>query len=191
MVVPTSFPMSNARPQSNTKVDYTVTATAGADGLKNAKLVDTPVRGIAIDAATVKVMVDGHACQNPDIAVADDGTLTANLADVAANAKVEMTYTATIDADGTLAGRGLTNTVVLTGDGLEDGLTARATVTPTAPGKALGLTGDALAGSAGAIVAACRNLGYHGRGLRRGQEEADGGSRGVARERMPEAPFMA
>lgn len=158
MVVPTSFPMSNARPQSNTKVDYTVTATAGADGLKNAKLVDTPVRGIAIDAATVKVMVDGQAVDNPDIAVADDGTLTANLGDAASGAEVEMTYTATIDADGTLAGRGLTNTVVLTGDGLEDGLTARATVTPTAPGKTLGLTGDAMAGSAGAIVAAAGTL---------------------------------
>lgn len=168
--------VSDARPQSNTKVDYTVTATAGADGLKNAKLVDTPVRGIAIDAATVKVAIDGQAVDNPDIAVADDGTLTANLGDVAAGAEVEMTYTATIDADGTLAGRGLTNTVVLTGDGLEDGLTARATVTPTAPGKTLGLTGDALAGSAGAIVAAAGTLAIMAAGYAVGKKKLTEGA---------------
>lgn len=66
--------------------------------------------------------------------------------------------TVKVMVDGTLAGRGLTNTVTLTGEGLDDGLTARATVTPAAPGKALGLTGDALAGSAGAIVAAAGTL---------------------------------
>lgn len=149
--------VSNARPQSGATVDYTIAAAAGADGIKGAKLVDKPDAGIAIDDATIKLAIDGKAVEKPEYSFAADGTLTVAVGDLAADSKVELSYSALVDAEGKLAGREVANVATLTGEGL-DGLDARATVVPVMPGKSLGKTGDALAGNGPAAIMAAGTL---------------------------------
>ena len=111
--------VSERRPVAGERVEYTLVARVEEGSLGRTMLTDEPEDGIAIDADTISVSVNGARSVVPKVELDDEGAFALDLGELQEGAEVRVSYEAVVDGDADFAGEDLGNVATLTAEELD------------------------------------------------------------------------